>query len=175
MSCQYWFFQSVGDIGDLLPSLKQLDLTYNKLKDVFTLTRLPQLERVSYSGNIICSLTELHLRFGNILMLDVSQNMIQCLKPFSKLYSLAILNISSNKVAEVEQVKHISNLPCLESLILTGNPVSSTVDFRVKALSYFGSRASALELDNEKANSTEMDQIAIIQAIELAKRSTIKS
>jgi len=105
----------------------------------------------------------------------MSQNIVECLQAFHKLYSLVVLNLSCNRVAVVEQVKHISFLPCLESLILTGNPVASTVDYRVKALSYFGNRASSLELDNEKANSTEMDQISIIQAIELAKRSTVQT
>lgn len=159
-----------------MPNLRQFELSFNKLRDVFTLTSLPLLERISYSGNVICSsLTDLHLRFGNIIILDMSQNMIECLQPFHKLYSLVVLNLSCNKVTDVDQVKHISNLPCLESLILTGNPVSSSVDFRVKALSFFGNRAGVLELDNEKANSTEMDQISIIQAIELARRSTLQA
>ncbi|ODM97407.1 Nischarin [Orchesella cincta] len=172
INCNNNTFEDVGDIGDLVPSLRCIELSYNKIRNVFNLTSLPQLERVSYSGNVIVSPVDLHLQFGNIVILDMSQNIIECLQAFHKLYSLVVLNLSCNKVSAVEQVKHISFLPCLESLILTGNPVASTVDYRVKALSYFGNRASTLELDNEKANSTEMDQISIIQAIELAKRST---
>lgn len=77
-----------------------------------------------------------------------------------------------NKVKSVEEVKFLSNLPCLETLILTGNPVAKCVDYRVKALSYFGSRAGDLALDNENASVTEIDQISILQAIELAKTRT---
>lgn len=164
----------MGDIGKLVPNLRYLELSFNKLPDVFTLTSLPHLERISFRGNIIATMNDLHLRFGNVVILDMSQNMIECLQPFFKLYSLGLLNLSSNRVIEVEQVKHISNLPCLESLILTGNPVATSVDYRVRTLSFFGSRASLIELDNEKANSTELDQISIIQAIELGKRSIVQ-
>lgn len=162
-------------MGKLAPALQYLEFDFDKLQDVFSLTSLPKLETVSYRGNIIKSPSDLHVRFGNILILDVSQNQIECLLPFQKLYSLVILNLSSNKIHEVEQIKHVSKLPCLESLILTGNPVACAVDYRIKALSYFGSRAAILELDNEKANSTEMDQIAIIQAIEMGKRGGLHS
>jgi hypothetical protein len=56
--------------------------------------------------------------------------------------------------------------------MLTGNPVASSLDYRVRALAFFGSRSSEIALDNEKASLMEVDQIAILQAIEKARQST---
>lgn len=110
---------------------------------------------------------------GNITVLDMSQNQIEYLEAFSKLYSLIILNLSCNKISCVEEVQQLSHLPCLEVLILTGNPVASTVDYRVRSLAYFDGRANDISLDNEKASLVEVDQISILQAIEQARRSTL--
>lgn len=110
---------------------------------------------------------------GNVTFLDMSENQIESLAGFSKLYSLAVLNLSCNKVSDVSEVGHLSDLPCLEVLILTGNPVASTVDYRVRALAYFNGRANELSLDNEKASLSEVDQISILQAIEQARKTTL--
>jgi Leucine-rich repeat (LRR) protein len=165
--------KNVSDIGNLVPALRHIDLSYNQLCTVFNVTSLPYLESVSYAGNVISYVTNLHLRFGNIKTLDLSQNQIEHLDAFFKLYSLVELNLSCNRIACVEQVRHLADLPCLEVLILTGNPVASSVDYRVRSLSYFGPRANDVSLDNEKASLTEMDQISILQAIEVARQSML--
>jgi len=163
----------VDDIGKLVPKLRILDISFNQLCSVFNLTSLPELHHVNYSGNIISFLTDLNVLLGNVKILDMSQNQIESLQSFSKLYSLVVLNLGCNNVSSVEQVKHLSELPCLEVVNLTGNPVASTVDYRVRALAYFGDRANDISLDNEKASLMEMDQISILQAIELARRTTL--
>ncbi len=117
----YLYFQGVDDIGKLAPKLRFLDLSFNQLCDVFNLTSLPELERVSYSGNIISYLNDMNILLGNVTVLDMSNNQIESLKGFSKLYSLSILNLSCNRVSNVDEVDHLSELQCLEVLILTGN------------------------------------------------------
>jgi len=165
--------KSLTDVGKLVPSLQQIDLSYNQLCSIFSLTSLPYLEHVTYAGNVIAFLSDLHLKFGNITVIDFSQNQIEHLDAFCKLYSLVELNLSCNRVSDVEQVRHLSDLPCLELLILTGNPVASCVDYRVRSLAFFGQRANDVCLDNEKASLTEIDQISILQAIEVARRSML--
>lgn len=167
--------KNVDDLGPLVRKLRYLDLSFNQLCSVFNLTSLPELERVSYSGNIISYLTDLNILLGNVKILDMSQNQIEKLQCFGKLYSLVVLNLSCNRVSSVEEVRFLSDLPCLEVLILTGNPVASTVDYRVRALAYFNKRASDISLDNEKASLMEIDQIAILQAIELARKTMLPS
>ncbi len=58
---------------------------------------------------------------------------------------------------------------------IPGNPVASTVDYRVRALAYFNGRANDISLDNEKASLSEVDQISILQAIEQARKTTISN
>lgn len=164
--------QSVSDLGHLAPKLKTLDLSFNQLIHVLKLTSLPYLEQVSYAGNLLHYTPNLHLFFGNIRILDISQNQVETLEPFSKLYSLVFLNLSCNSVGDVQEVFHLGKLGILECLMLTGNPVASSLDYRVRALAFFGSRASEIILDNEKASVTEVDQIAILQAIEKGKQSS---
>jgi Leucine-rich repeat (LRR) protein len=164
--------RSTRDLGTLVPSLRHLDLSFNQLTTVFELTALPYLEHVSYVGNVITEAHDLHLSFGNLKVLDLGRNGIERLGGFSKLYSLGVLSLSCNRVESVTEVKHLAELPCLELLSLTGNPVAASLDYRVRALSYFGSRAPDVVLDNEKASLTEVDQISIIQAIDMARRTT---
>jgi len=164
--------KSVSDLGNLAPNLRTLDLSFNQLIQVFDLTSLPYLEQVSYAGNLLHHTFNLHLSFGNIRILDVSRNQLERLEPFSKLYSLVYLNLSCNRVEDVQEVRHLSKLRVLECLMQTGNPVASSLDYRVRSLAFFGPRAADIVLDNEKASVTEIDQIAILQAIEKAKQST---
>jgi len=161
----------VDDVGALAPKLRNLDLSFNQLHSVFNLTSLPLLDNISYGGNVISYLNDMNILLGNVTVLDMSQNQIEGLKSFGKVYSLVVLNLSCNKVTNVEEVNHLSELPCLEVLILTGNPVASSVDYRVRALAYFNGRAKDISLDNEKASLAEVDQISILQAIEQARKS----
>ena len=60
----------------------------------------------------------------------------------SKLYSLEVLDLQSNDIAFVLEIHHISSLPCLEHLILTGNPITVVVDYRTKVFELFTERAA---------------------------------
>ena len=61
---------------------------------------------------------------------------------FSKLYSLEHLNLAHNELSSVSEVGHLSSLPCLESLTLTGNPLTSVIDYRLCVLELFLDRAA---------------------------------
>lgn len=43
---------------------------------------------------------------------------------------------------QIDEVKNIGNLPCLEKLVLSSNPLSIIPDYRTKVLAQFGDRAS---------------------------------
>lgn len=95
--------------------------------------------------------------------------MIQSLSAFSKLYSLESLDISCNQIFDVEEVQNICNLPCLENLRLTANPVASIVDYRVKVIEQFNVRMHDLCLDNEKPSEKELDTARVFQALRIIK------
>ncbi len=66
---------------------------------------------------------------------------------------------SSNRVSKLTDVDPVSQLPCLESLTLQGNKVTSTVDYRIKVFELFGKRCSELCLDNETPSQAEVDKV----------------
>lgn len=154
---------------NLIPNVEVLNLESNQIEEINNLTKLAKLKSLNLSNNNFRNLENLELKLGKIVVLNLSQNYITSLAGFSKLYSLETLDVRSNQIVEVSEVKHICNLPCLENLILTGNPVSVVVDYRVKVLELFGTRALELCLDNEKSDQKELDKVAILQAFRLAK------
>lgn len=153
----------------LMPRVEQLFLNNNRLSSLDNLTLLPHLAQLHLSANCFSTLENLHCKIGNVVHLDLSENCITSLEGFSKLYSLETLNVASNQVSDLDQVKHISNLPCLENLVLTGNPLAIVVDYRVKVLEQFGNRASSICLDNEISAQKELDTVAVLQALRIAK------
>ena len=56
---------------------------------------------------------------------------------------------------QVVEVQHVCNLPCLEHLQLTNNPVATVVDYRTKVLELFDERFTELNLDGLKASEKE--------------------
>ncbi|XP_043473374.1 nischarin-like [Leptopilina heterotoma] len=154
----------------LMPHIEFLTLNNNKLSEISNVTLLPRLSQLSLSLNNFHSLPEdLHIKLGKIVQLDLSQNHLTSLASFAKLYCLEGLDVSCNRIENIEEVKFIGNLPCLENLRLTGNPVSTIVDYRVKVLEPFGRRAADICLDNEKPNQKELDTVSVLQALRIAR------
>jgi nischarin len=161
--------EDIDESFRLMPHIKKLKLSHNKLNKVTGLTHLPQLSELSLSANAFYNIKDLHLCLGNVIHLDMSENHISALGGFSKLYSLERLELASNAVSDVAEARHLSGLPNLEYLTLTGNPVSTTVDYRTRVLERFGNRAADICLDNEKPNQKEMDTIAILQVLRVVR------
>lgn len=154
----------------LMPYVECLKLNNNCLKEIANVTFLPRLSHLHLASNKFVSLPEdLHVKLGKIVQLDLSQNQLTSLAPFAKLYCLEILDMSCNLIEDIAEIKYIGHLPCLEHLRLTGNPVSTVVDYRVKALEPFGKRAADIYLDNEKPNQKELDTVSVLQALRIAK------
>lgn len=154
---------------NLLPSLKTLILNDNKISTISDLSQLANLSYLSLSNNLISICDQLHTKIGNILTLNLSQNNIASLNCFTKLYSLENLDLSCNKIHDIEEIKHICDLPCLENLLLTGNNVATTVDYRIKVLEYFSDRAKDICLDNEKGSQSELDKVSVLRALRIVK------
>lgn len=154
----------------LANNLKSLILNGNKISTISNLTHLPKLEYLSIVNNLITICDQLHTKVGNIKTLNLSQNNIVTTKGFSKLYSLENLDLSCNRITEVEELGYLGKLPCIENLTLTGNNVSTTVDYRVKVLELFGERARDVCLDNEKPSQSELDKVSVLSALRMVKQ-----
>ena len=133
---------SVSDINPaavhLVPKLRSLNLSQNSLESVANLSTLSDLEDLNLSNNRIAQLPDLHTKLGNIKSLNLAQNRISSLDGLAKLYGLVSLDVSRNRIAELDTIRTVAALPCLEELTLTGNPVTTVLDFRTKVFTFFG-------------------------------------
>ena len=137
------------------PELKTLYLGTNSITCVENLQSLSNLSILELSSNKIEEIADLNTKLGQITRLDLDNNKIRSLAGCSKLYSLVELNVSSNKINDMDNVLPVSKLPCLESLNLQGNHVTTVVDYRLKVFEAFGKRCSDLclgKLNNNLLN-----------------------
>ena len=65
------------------------------------------------------------------------------------------MNINKLLSFQIIEVEHISNLPCIESLVLRDNAVTSVVDYRTKVFELFQERYAELKLDGQPASQKE--------------------
>lgn len=150
----------------LVPHLKTLVLDQNQIKTIENLNTLPYLQTLSLCENHITQCIELHLELGgNLMHLNLSQNNLRSLKGFRKLFTLIKLDVSCNAIDSIDDVDYIAGLPCLEELILTGNPIAGTVDYRSRVLARFNDRINDIYLDNEKGNANEIDTALALSAL----------
>ncbi|KAK0084738.1 hypothetical protein PV325_006492 [Microctonus aethiopoides] len=164
------YIEKIDEAIKLMPHIESLILTNNHLSEISNVTLLPRLSQLHLGSNCFTRLPEnLYTKLGNIVFIDMSQNKLTSLMSFSKLYSLEWLDVSCNAIENIDEVKNIGSLPCLENLRLTGNPVSTIIDYRVKVLVPFGKRAADICLDNEKPNQKELDTVAVLQALRIAR------
>lgn len=150
----------------LASNLKTLVLDQNQIKTIENLSSLPYLQTLSLCENQITQCIDLHLELGgNLMHLNLSQNNLRSLKGFRKLFTLVKLDVSCNAIDSIDEVDYVANLPCLEELILTGNPMAGTVDYRSRVLARFNDRINEIYLDNEKGNSQEIDTALALSAL----------
>ncbi|XP_076044286.1 nischarin-like [Oratosquilla oratoria] len=157
----------------LAQNVTRLNLSNNQLMHIESLTKLPKLVSLNLSHNKFSELQDLHTRLGNVQHLDLSHNQLRTLDGLGKLYSLVSLDASYNLVEGINQVASVVRLPCIEQLILNGNPVASVVDYRTKVLEQSGTRASEICLDSEKPTQRELDTVAVLQAIRSAREGRL--
>ena len=133
---------------NLAPELKTLYLGSNSITCIENIESLSNLSILELSSNKIEAIDDLHTKLGQVTRLDLDNNKIRSLVGCSKLYSLEELNVSTNKINDMDNVLPVSKLPCLESLNLQGNHVTTVVDYRLKVFEAFGKRCSDLCLGN---------------------------
>ncbi|KAL1251605.1 hypothetical protein QQF64_019401 [Cirrhinus molitorella] len=155
----------------LIPEVEFLDLSYNELSLVENLQHLYNLVHLDLSFNKLTVLEGVHTKLGNIKTLNLSGNQLDTLSGLSKLYSLVNLDLSSNRLAQLDEIKHIGTLPCLEKLSLADNPMCIIPDYRTKVLAQFCDRASEVCLDGTTTTEKELDTVEVLKAIQKAKEA----
>lgn len=153
----------------LLPKLQRLTASENQITHITNLTGLRNLTHLYLSANRFTNIDDLHLKVNHIVYIDLSQNSITSLKGFSNLMTLEGLDLGSNIITDILEIKYIKHLPKIDYIVLTGNPVATIVDYRIKVLEYFDRRAATICLDNEKPSQKELDTIAVLLALKIVK------
>ncbi|XP_025193879.1 nischarin [Melanaphis sacchari] len=153
----------------LTPNVKTINLNGNLLNTIEDMSSLTYLSHLSLSSNNITEVSDLHTKLGNVICLNLSSNKISNLEPFSKLFSLEMLDLGSNLVNDIDQLKYLSELQNMNYLVLSGNPVSTVVDYRIKVLGILKKKTSDFCLDNERPTQKELDTVAIMHALKVAK------
>lgn len=153
----------------LAPSLETLVLNKNSISKIEHLTGLPRLRRLALSQNKISLDQDLHTVMGQVTQIDLSHNIISSLAPFKKLYSLQNLNMSHNKLKELEDVYDVCALPCLETINLSQNKINHQVDYRLKILESIGTRCREVVLDGSPASQAELDKVSVLMALRVTR------
>lgn len=166
--------KNIDESVQLLPRVEHLDLSHNQIDTIQNVQWLSRLTFLDLSHNNIHQLDSLHTKLGNLKTLNLAGNRIRHLQGLSKLFSLVNLDISNNDIAEINEVKHISGLPCMEKLSMIGNSVTIVLDYRTKVLAMFSDRANEIFLDNMKPSQKELDTVAVILALQKSKENKEK-
>ncbi|XP_069499290.1 nischarin isoform X5 [Ambystoma mexicanum] len=159
----------IDDSVRLTPKIEFLDLSHNEILQIENLQHLYNLIHLDLSYNKLAALEGAHTRLGNIKTLNLAGNLLESLTGLSKLYSLVTLDLSNNKIQQIDEIKNIGSLPCLEKVSLTNNPLTIFPDYRTKVLAQFWDRASEVCLDNTITTEKELDTVEVLKAIQKAK------
>lgn len=153
----------------LAPNLRQLIMDGNQLDSIDNINFAPNLTHLCLSANKISLNDCLKEKLNNIVELNLSRNKIATLRPFSRLFTLRNLDVSYNRIAEFSEIQFLTDLPNLECLVLSGNPLSSLIDYRVKVFEYFPDKASSLTLDHQRPSQKELDTAAVLRALTVVR------
>ena len=118
----------------LAPSLSHLHLGGNDVARIENLAQLTRLSVLELADNNVSEAADLNAKLGQVERIDLSHNKLKSLSGFSRLYSLRHLNVAANRIKDLDSVRPVSGLPCLESLNLQGNVVTTIVDYRSVSL-----------------------------------------
>ncbi|XP_065100571.1 nischarin isoform X1 [Paramisgurnus dabryanus] len=165
------FIRCIDESMKLIPAVEFLDLSHNELSSVENLQHLYNLVHLDLSFNKLTVMEGVHTKLGNIKTLNLAGNQMETLSGLSKLYSLVNLDLSSNKLGQLDEIKHIAALPCLEKLALANNPMCIIPDYRTKVLAQFCDRASEVCLDGTTTTEKEFDTVEVLKAIQKAKEA----
>ncbi len=119
------------------PAVKYLDLSHNSISHIIHLQDCISLKHINLSHNRIRVLSNLERVLGSVTRINVSHNEIESLDGIDKIYSLERFNAAHNVLDDFSEVQHLCRLPCLESLVLSDNPLADHVEYRLKVFHEF--------------------------------------
>nr|XP_006633397.1 PREDICTED: leucine-rich repeat and guanylate kinase domain-containing protein isoform X1 [Lepisosteus oculatus] len=129
-------------------SLTHLSLGSNRISHIDGLDNLP-IKELWLRGNQIQKIENLE-NLQNLQALDLSFNKIQSLCGLQNHDLLETINLESNQISEIDEVRHIHDLPLLRDLNLLRNPIQEQPDYRLSVL-FLLQRLTHLDQERVKA------------------------
>ncbi|EFO21082.2 hypothetical protein LOAG_07406 [Loa loa] len=162
--------EEIDESISLLNLVKKMNLSHNLLTSIGDhLQHLTMLTELNLSHNAIEDLDLWYTKLGNVKRLYLAGNKISALNGLHKLYALEFLDLTDNTVASPDDLRAVGALPCLDHLILRGNPIRQVIEYRIKVLEHFGERAVEVKLDSRKPDQREADTISVRLALRKAR------
>ncbi|XP_010610037.1 leucine-rich repeat and guanylate kinase domain-containing protein isoform X1 [Fukomys damarensis] len=112
---------------EMCSSLTHLSLANNKITTINGLNTLP-IKILCLSNNQIEKITGLE-DLKALQNLDLSHNQISSLQGLEDHNFLEVINVEDNKIAELDEIEYIENLPILRILNLLRNPVQEKSEY----------------------------------------------
>mgnify|MGYP002390089649 FL=1 len=79
------------------------------------------------------------------------------------LLAVKLLDLSFNLVGEINETNRLGTLPTLEDLILQGNPLANTRNYRSTIFARFGDRHLSVRLDGERPQPRELVRFSLLK------------
>ncbi|KAJ1668303.1 hypothetical protein EV178_000649 [Coemansia sp. RSA 1646] len=155
-------------LPNLLPNVSRMSLAYCELESVpSSLVNLYSLSWLDLRGNAITSVTDISLKLGSIVRLDLSDNRIDDVSGLRRLWALEALDISDNRLDSWAAILVLRNMPSLSSLDIRGNPFTQEdcQKCRPQIFSAFDHRDIPLVLDGHGPTRQERREMARIPRV----------
>ncbi|KAL5108936.1 Splicing factor 45 [Taenia crassiceps] len=110
-------------------------------------------------------LKPLRERLGEVQVLVLSKNGLRSAALVEGLFSLQHLDLSDNKIDSFEELVCLGELPHLNSLDLTGNPICDHAYYRRNVLNVLGPRFPLIVLDGKRVTAKECENVRLYQAL----------
>ncbi|VDK20880.1 unnamed protein product [Taenia asiatica] len=110
-------------------------------------------------------LKPLRERLGEVQVLVLSKNGLRSAALVEGLFSLQHLDLSDNKIDSFEELVCLGELPHLNSLELTGNPICDNAYYRRNVLNVLGPRFPLIVLDGKRVTAKECENVRLYQAL----------
>jgi len=111
----------------VLKECVHLAVSSNSIDKMVNLGALENLEILSLGRNNIRKIEYLEAVGDHLEQLWVSYNQITSLSGLDPCKKLKNLYIGNNKISNIAEVNKLQSLPCLEELVLYGNPIHSKI------------------------------------------------
>ncbi len=120
---------------------------------------MEKLQILSLSRNLLKRIEKLEDVGGTLQELWLSYNMISSLDGLAPCVALTTLYLSNNKIADWAELDKLASLPCLQDLLLAGNPIyDNAPDYATARLMAIKRVPQITKLDNVVVSPGEREK-----------------